>query len=150
MSYHQFASTEPKKSGLVFATQKLRQKLKESCAKKLARQKQQLDAKWKAKLDALKDHGLMFCVGGAVVQQVVWMLCPVQIGFHVMTNMVSIVPAVVIVLVVYTGHTVFVLIPWVFWINKGMLRPVSEHHGNTRRNKGQDKDKKRCPEVNKA
>jgi hypothetical protein len=55
MSYHQFASTGPKKSGgASTAAQKLRQKMKESCAKKLARQKQQLDAKWKAKLDALK------------------------------------------------------------------------------------------------
>ena len=35
----------------------------------------------------------------------VWMFCPVQIRLNVMANMVSIIPAVVIVLVVNTGYT---------------------------------------------
>ncbi len=69
---------------------------------------------------------------------------------QVMDDMITIVPAGTIITCVDTIDRTCKMIFRIIFVNKCMLRPITEHHNKTGYNKRNDKDPQRCFEVYKT
>lgn len=101
-------------------------------------------------VNAVKHNGIVADVVLDGTAEIIGVFRPVHGGFDVMADVVAIVPAFVVVLGIDAGNAVLVGIAGVFRANKGMLRPVAQHHHNARYYKGNNEHYQRGRPVYKA
>lgn len=101
-------------------------------------------------VNAVKHDGVIADVLLDGAAEIIGVFRPVHGGFDVMADVVTIVPAFVVVLGIDAGDAVLVGVAGVFRANEGMLRPVAEHHHNARYHKRNDEHYQRGRPVYKA
>jgi len=75
---------------------------------------------------------------------------PMHTRFEVMGDMVTIVPALMVVLGIDTGYAVFIRIPRIMFTNERMLCPITHHHDDPGYDERQYKYDERGPEIHEA
>ncbi len=102
------------------------------------------------KVDAVKYERFVAGIFLRMVNQVLRMFGPVFIGKDMMADMIPIIPAFVVVFMVDTGDTVFIMIARIGGIYKGMLRPVAHHGDEPEDEKGEQKNHEGGREIDKT
>lgn len=101
-------------------------------------------------MDAVEHDGVVVDVFVDGTAEIMGMFGPVHIGFHVMADVIAIVPALVVVLGIDTGDAVFIRVARVFCAHERMLRPVAQHHHDAGNHEGDDKHDQRGRPVDEA
>ena len=83
------------------------------------------------------------------LSEIMGMFGPMHAGFNVVADVVTIVPALVIILCIDTGDTVFIGIVRVAGTDERVLGPITEHHNDPGNHKWQDKYYQGSREVDK-
>ena len=90
-------------------------------------------------VDAIEDDSIVGDVFMDGLAEIHGVFGPVHGGFYVVADVVTIVPAFMVIFCIDAGDAIFIGIIWFEGADEGVLGPVSHHHNDPGDHKWQDK-----------